>query len=89
VITRIFGEVVQESESVHAEQFGKAESGAGGGIGEARKVDLAGELRSQTTLPLAWIADRLNLGTRGHLAWLLPQRGKSRLAPTNQRLLRI
>ena len=41
-------------------------------------------------MPLAWIAERLNLGTRGYLAWLLPQRGKSRPgAPTNQRLLRI
>jgi len=41
-------------------------------------------------MPLAWIAERLNLGTRGHLAWLLQQRGKSRhAAPTSQRLLRI
>jgi hypothetical protein len=32
---------------------------------------LALELRSRTTQPLAWIANRLNMGTRGHLAWLL------------------
>ena len=58
--------------------------------GEPRKVDLAWELRSQTTMPLAWIAERLNMGTRGHLAWLLQQRGQSRpAAPANQRLLRI
>ena len=58
--------------------------------GEPRKVDLAWELRSQTTMPLAWIAERLNMGTRGHLAWLLQQRGKSRhAAPADQRLLRI
>ena len=57
--------------------------------GEPRKVDLAWELRSQTTMPLAWIAERLNLATRGHLAWLLRQRGKSRhAAPANQRLRR-
>jgi len=37
-------------------------------------VDLAWKLRSQTTLPLAWIAERLSMGTRGHLAWLLQQR---------------
>jgi hypothetical protein len=38
----------------------------------ARKVrKLALELRPRTTQPLAWIADRLNMGTRGHLAWLL------------------
>ena len=42
--------------------------------GEPRKVDLARKLRSQTTLPLAWIAERLSMGTRGHLAWLLQQR---------------
>ena len=42
--------------------------------GEPRKVDLAWKLRSQTTLPLAWIAERLSMGTRGHLAWLLQQR---------------
>ena len=41
-------------------------------------------------MPLAWIAKRLNLGTRGHLPWLLQQRDKSRpAAPANQRLLRI
>ena len=58
--------------------------------GEPRKVDLAWELRSQTTMPLAWIAERLNMGTRGHLAWLLQQRGKSQpAAPANQRLRRI
>ncbi|MCX6926499.1 MAG: hypothetical protein NT154_25315 [Verrucomicrobia bacterium] len=47
--------------------------------GEPRKVELAWQLRSQTTMPLAWIAERLNLGTRGHLAWLLQRRGQSRL----------
>jgi len=58
--------------------------------GEPRKVDLAWELHSHTTMPLAWIAERLNMGTRGHLAWLLQQRGKSRhAAPANHRLLRI
>ena len=57
--------------------------------GEPRKVDLAWELRSQTTMPLAWVAERLNMGTRGHLAWLLQQQGKSRsAAPANQNLLR-
>ena len=58
--------------------------------GEPRKVELAWELRSQTTMPLAWIAERLNLGTRGHLAWLLQRRGQSRpTAPVDQCLLGI
>ena len=58
--------------------------------GEPRTVELTGELRSQQTMPLAWIAERLNLGTRGHPAWLPHQRGQSRLAvPVDQGLLRI
>jgi hypothetical protein len=45
----------------------------------ARNVSkLALELRSRTTQPLAWIANRLNMGTRGHLAWLLLRREKGR-----------
>ena len=39
--------------------------------GEPRKVKLAQELRSGTTMPLAWIAERLSMGSRGYLAWLL------------------
>jgi hypothetical protein len=58
--------------------------------GEARKIELAWELRSQTTMPLAWIAERLNMGTREYLAWLLRHRGESRLAaPADRSLLRI
>jgi len=58
--------------------------------GEPRKVELAWELGCKTTMPLAWIAERLTMGTRGHLAWLLQQRGQSRLAaPADQCLLGI
>ncbi len=58
--------------------------------GEPRKVELAWELRSQTTMPLARIAERLHMGTRGHLASLLHHRGQCRAAaPTDQCLLRI
>jgi hypothetical protein len=58
--------------------------------GEPKKVELAWQLRSQTTMPLAWIAERLQMGSRGHLAWLLQQRGQSRIsASTDQCLLRI
>jgi hypothetical protein len=56
--------------------------------GERGKVQLARELRSKTTLPLAWIAACLNMGSRGHLAWLLHQRGSGWLAaPADQCLL--
>jgi hypothetical protein len=58
--------------------------------GEPKKVELARELRSQTTMPLAWIAERLNMGSRGHLAWPLQQRGASRPSvPADQCLLGI
>jgi hypothetical protein len=55
-----------------------------------RQGELAWELRSQTTMPLAWIAERLNLGARGPLAWLPHHRGPSRLAvPADHGRLRI
>ncbi len=36
--------------------------------GEWRKVELARELRTKTTMSLAWIAEPLSMGTPGHLA---------------------
>ena len=39
--------------------------------GRLSRVALARELRSRTTMPLAWIARRLRMGRRGCLAWLL------------------
>ena len=58
--------------------------------GKPRKVLLARELRVKTAMPLVWVAERLWMGSRGHLAWLLQQSGASRLAaPTDQGLLRI
>jgi hypothetical protein len=39
--------------------------------GDPEKVQLAAELRRETTLPLAWIARRLATGSRGYLTWLL------------------
>ena len=57
---------------------------------ERGKVELARDLRAKTTRRLAWIAARLNMGSRGPLAWLLQQRGGDRFtAPTDQRLLEI
>ena len=47
----------------------------------AEAGESAGERRSEngddgkTVRRLAWIAERLNMGTRGHLAWLLQRRG--------------
>jgi len=78
-----FGEAVQEAESAQAERLVVAGVKRMGWSeadlkthrkGHPRKVALAWKLRSQTTMPLAWIAERLSMGTRGHLAWLLQQR---------------
>jgi hypothetical protein len=44
--------------------------------GDSGKVRLASELRARTTMPLTWIAQRLNLGSRGYLTWLLCRRPK-------------
>ncbi len=39
--------------------------------GDAFKVRLAATMRAQTTVTTAWIAERLHMGTRGHLTHLL------------------
>ena len=91
-----FGETVQEAEAAQAVRlvaeglrrmcWSEADHKAHR-KGEPPKVALAWELRSKTTMPLAWVAERLSMGTRGHLAWLLQRRGKSRLAVTSDRSL--
>ena len=45
-------------------------------MGDASKVALAAQLRAETTLTVAWIAERLEMGTRGHLNHLLYRRRK-------------
>jgi len=91
-----FGEAVQEAEAAQAERLvveglkrmGWSEADLlARRKGEPKKVALARELRSQTTLPLAWIAERLQMGSRGHLAWLLQQRRKGRLTAANDQCL--
>jgi REP element-mobilizing transposase RayT len=44
--------------------------------GDRLKVRMAEELRRQTTMTLGWIAQRLQMGTEGHLAHLLYWRGR-------------
>ena len=39
--------------------------------GHPAKVELAQQLRSQTTMPMAWVAERLSMGSRGYLTCLL------------------
>jgi hypothetical protein len=39
--------------------------------GDAEKVAMAQRLRRETTMTLAWIAERLRMGVKTHLAHLL------------------
>ena len=45
--------------------------------GDAAKVALAARLRAETTVTVGWIAERLGMGTRGHLNHLLHRRRKT------------
>lgn len=44
--------------------------------GDAEKVRLATRLRKETTMTLGWIAERLQMGTKTHLAHLLYWQGR-------------
>ena len=77
-----FGAAVQEAAQAQAERLTVAalkrigwteQDVQGRRKGDPQKVELALELRSKTTMPLGWIAQRLCMGSRGHLAWLLQQ----------------
>ncbi len=46
--------------------------------GDPQKVRIAARLRRETTMTLAWIAERLRMGTSAHLAHLLYWQGKKR-----------
>jgi putative transposase len=94
-----FGEALQEAVEVRAERivaeglkrlrWSEADLRARR-KGEPGKVRLARELRSETTMPLAWIAERLSMGSRGYLAWLLGQGRKTKHArPEQQAALAI
>jgi REP element-mobilizing transposase RayT len=94
-----FGEVMQEAAQARAERmvveglkrlkWSDADL-QGRRKGEAGKVKLAQELRAQTTMPLAWIADRLNMGSRGYLARLLGQSRKPKRSQSiDQPVLKI
>ena len=80
-----FGELVQAAVAVQAERFVTDRLRAMGWQeqdltarrkGDPAKVKLAAAVRAQTTLPLAWIAQRLAMGSRGYLTWLLQRQAK-------------
>jgi len=75
-----YGAEVQEGAEVRAERLVKEELKrmrwtekdlASRRKGDPGKVRLAIRLRARTTMPLTWIASRLNMGSRGYLTWLL------------------
>jgi len=85
--TSHYGEMVQEAVEVRAERLVSRRLKAMGWTekdlavrrkGDPKKVKLAAELRAETTMPLAWIAARLVMGSRGYLTWLLYRQGKIR-----------
>ena len=59
--------------------------------GHPLKVSLAARLRAETTVTLDWIAKRLRMGTRGHLAHLiyLHEHARSEPPPQDQPRLNI
>jgi len=94
-----FGEAVQEAVEVRAERLVVEALKRLGWTepvlrakrkGHPSKVALARELRSQTTMPLAWIAERLWMGRRGYLAWLLSRRDEGAAgSPADQPMLHL
>lgn len=52
--------------------------------GDARKVAIAARLRCETTMTLAWIAQRLRMGSPGHVACLLYRREENEDATENK-----
>jgi REP element-mobilizing transposase RayT len=80
-----FGEAVQAAVAVQAERLVQDRLQALGWQegdlttrrkGDPAKVELAAVVRAQTTMPLAWIAKRLAMGSRGYLTWLLYRQAK-------------
>jgi putative transposase len=53
------------------------------------KVALARKLRPETTQTIGWIAKRLHMGTRGHLAQLLAQSDDAQLSECDQQQLNL
>jgi hypothetical protein len=74
------GEDIRQSAQAKAERIVQEELGRVGRSladlqghrkGDGRKVRIAARLRRETTMTLAWIAERLRMGAPGHVACLL------------------
>jgi len=80
-----YGEELRESAEAKAEGIVREELGrrhwkeetlAARRKGDSEKVKIAQRLRRETTVTLAWIAERLQMGTKTHLAHLLYWQGR-------------
>ncbi len=80
-----YGEAVQEAVEVRAERLLAQELARlgwseldllGRRKGDPGKLKLALTLRANTTMPLAWVAERLKMGSRGYLTWLIQHQAK-------------
>jgi len=88
-----YGEAIQEAAEIRAERL-LAEALArmgwseidlpGRRKGDPGKVRLALLLRANTTMPLAWIANRFQIGARGYLTWLFQQQRNNKSATTDR-----
>ena len=47
-------------------------------LGDPEKIAIARRLREETTMTLAWVANRLKMGTKTHLAHLLYWQGRNK-----------
>jgi hypothetical protein len=88
-----YGRELVESAQAKAERLIAAELQRQGWSGEELKtqrkgsefkVRLAAKLRTETTVTLGWIAERLHMGTRGHLTHLLYRHGQAAARDANQ-----
>jgi hypothetical protein len=95
-----YGAELSESAEAKAERLITQALGVGGITqeqlaswrkGHPFKVELAAKLRAETTVSVSWIAQRLAMGTRGHLAHLLYLKSQTPAEPqqSNQPSLNI
>ena len=77
-----FGDLLHEAVEARAERLLREELARIGWTkrdlqarlkGDPHKVAIARHLRAHTAMSVAWIAEQLNMGSRGYLAWLLQQ----------------
>src|ERR1043165_1993420 len=80
-----YGPELREADLVHAERILKDQLRKRGWTqaelscrrkGDPQKVQMAGQLRAQTTMTLKWIAQRLKMGTWTHVSNCLVQQRK-------------